>query len=110
MQLTPLTMLGLMAACLTTGAYIPQVVKTWRSGTTDDLSLTMFLMMFTGTICWLIYGFYRNDFPMILANAVAALLSCAILFFKVKDVRQKRREKRKAALEQLPLGKGLSKS
>jgi MtN3 and saliva related transmembrane protein len=91
MTLDALTCLGLFAACLTTGALVPQVIKTWRSGSTADLSLRMYLMMFTGTLCWLIYGWYKSDLPMILANGVAFVLSFIILFFKVRQVMSERR-------------------
>lgn len=84
------TMLGLIAACLTTGALIPQAIKTWSTRKTGDLSLSMFLMMFFGTGCWLLYGVLRNDPPIIIANAFAITLHFFILFFKVDEIRQSR--------------------
>ena len=39
------TAVGLLAGTLTTIAYVPQVVKSWRTGTTADISLTMFAIM-----------------------------------------------------------------
>ncbi len=77
------TMLGFFAACLTTGAFVPQVIKTWKSGSASDLSLGMFSMIFFGTICWLIYGFLIDQLPIIIANAVVILLSSIILYFKL---------------------------
>lgn len=83
-----ITILGLIAACLTTGAFVPQTVKTWKTRSTGDLSLGMFLMIFIGTVCWLSYGLLKNDLPIILANAITLSLSFIILFFKIKGLKQ----------------------
>ena len=65
------TVLGLVAAALTTGAFLPQVVKTWRSGASADLSLGTFGMMAAGVGLWLVYGVLIGDAPLIVANAVS---------------------------------------
>lgn len=83
------TILGLIAACLTTGAYVPQAIKTWKTRRTGDLSLGMFSMIFIGTICWLLYGIVKQDLPIILANTVTLGLSFIILFFKIKETQGK---------------------
>lgn len=41
------TLIGLVAACLTTTAYAPQAIKTWRTRSTKDVSLGMFALMVT---------------------------------------------------------------
>jgi MtN3 and saliva related transmembrane protein len=84
-----ITALGLFAAFLTTGALVPQVVKTIRTKSTGDLSLGMYLMMFTGTLCWLLYGFLNKDIPIISANIVASVFSFIILYFKVVGMKKK---------------------
>ena len=48
---------GYAAALCTTGAYIPQVVRVWRTRSTKDISLKMFLVLITGLALWLTYGF-----------------------------------------------------
>ncbi|GAB4250421.1 MAG: SemiSWEET transporter [Saprospiraceae bacterium] len=82
----PLTILGLVAATLTTGALVPQTLKTWKTKSAGDLSMSMYIMMVTGVSCWLVYGFYKSDLPLMLANGVGLLLSAVILFFKMKEV------------------------
>ena len=76
-------LLGLSAACLTTAAFIPQVLKTWRTKSAKDLSLGMYLIFTTGVILWLIYGIIRHDIPIIAANGVTLLLVLIILYFKL---------------------------
>ncbi len=81
------TLIGIVAAILTTSAFVPQALKTWKTKSTGDLSLPMYLLMFTGIFLWLIYGIIKNDWPIILANGVSFCLAFIILFFKIKEVR-----------------------
>ena len=76
--------LGLMAGCLTTAAFLPQVVKTWKSRSAKDLSLGMFSLFCLGVAMWLAYGLAVNDFPVIAANLVTLLLASTLLFFKLR--------------------------
>ena len=78
--------LGFVAAACTTLAFLPQVIKTWRSRSTKDLSLFMFLVFSTGVTLWLIYGMLRGDWPLILANLFTLSLAVIILAFKIKDL------------------------
>ncbi|MBK9018429.1 MAG: SemiSWEET transporter [Saprospiraceae bacterium] len=82
------TIIGLVSAALTTGAYVPQAVKTWRTRRTSDLSLSMFMMVFLGTAGWLVYGLLKDDLPIILANIITLGTSFVILYYKVLEVRQ----------------------
>ena len=78
------TVLGLAAATLTTVAFLPQVIKTWRTRQTRDISLVMFSVLCLGICLWLLYGFLRDDLPLVLANAVTLALAGTILVLKLK--------------------------
>nr|WP_298366387.1 SemiSWEET transporter [uncultured Lutibacter sp.] len=77
-------MLGFLAAILTTAAYVPQVYKTWKTKSAGNISLTMYLVMVSGVILWLVYGIYLNSIPMIFANIITLILTGIILLFKLK--------------------------
>ena len=79
-----ITALGLLAGFLTTVAFVPQVVKTWKSRSAQDVSLRMFLTFVSGVALWLVYGFVRGDLAMVLANGVTLVLAGSILFFKLR--------------------------
>lgn len=78
------TALGLAAAFCTTAAYAPQALKAWRSRSTADISLSMFLLMVTGIVLWLVYGVMIADLPLIIANGVTLCLAGAILALKLR--------------------------
>ncbi len=81
-----LSLLGSLAAFLTTAAFVPQAYKSIRYRATEDLSLATFSMLFLGTLLWLVYGFYLGDFPIMIANAITAALAGVILTIKVRAV------------------------
>jgi MtN3 and saliva related transmembrane protein len=76
--------IGLMAAALTTAAFLPQVIKSWRTKKTKDVSLLMLIVFATGVLLWLIYGVILNDLPIMLANSVTFVLVMVLLFLKLK--------------------------
>ena len=76
--------IGFFAAFCTTIAFLPQAIKVYKTKSTKDISLYMFLIFTVGVISWLIYGLIINDWPIILANAVTLILSFFILIYKLK--------------------------
>jgi MtN3 and saliva related transmembrane protein len=78
------SLIGTAAACCTTGAYIPQVVKIWRTRSAADISSHMFAIMALGTALWLIYGIALIDWPIICANAISLALTATILMLTWK--------------------------
>ena len=76
--------LGLAAGSCTTIAFLPQVIKTWKSGSAKDLSLGMFSFFCFGVLLWLIYGIIIRDVPVILANLFTLVLASSLLYFKLR--------------------------
>ena len=78
------TLIGYFAGFLTTVAFVPQILKTWKSKSASDLSLGMFLVFSLGVLCWLIYGILLAEFPIIFWNTVTLILALALLIMKLK--------------------------
>ncbi len=76
--------LGLVAGTLTTVAFFPQVIKTWRSRSAKDISLGMFSLFSVGVFLWLLYGIHIGAMPVIVSNAITLLLALTILLFKLR--------------------------
>ncbi|MGB6299912.1 MAG: SemiSWEET transporter [Rivularia sp. (in: cyanobacteria)] len=76
--------IGLLAATLTTTAFLPQMIKTWKTKSANDVSYTMLITFITGVFLWLIYGIMTGDIPVILANAFTLVFNLAILYLKIK--------------------------
>ncbi len=76
--------LGFAAGTLTTIAFVPQFLKAWKTKSTKDISLSMFLIFTIGVSLWLIYGIMKLDYPIIAANAITVTLASMILAMKIK--------------------------
>ena len=74
--------IGFWAAVLTTIAFAPQVVRTWRSGG-DGLSWMMLALFGAGVGLWLLYGLLRMSGPLILANGLTGLQVLFLLVLKI---------------------------
>ncbi|MDE3154399.1 MAG: SemiSWEET family sugar transporter [Acidobacteriota bacterium] len=77
-----LQLMGFLAGTLTTLAFVPQVVRTWRRRSGEDLSLGMLLAFSTGVLLCLLYGLGTRALPIILANAVTLALSVSLIVIR----------------------------
>ena len=75
---------GIFSGVCTTISFIPQVIKTWKSKSTKDISLLMFVVFTTGIVGWLIYGILSDNLPIIIANIITFFLALLILIAKIK--------------------------
>jgi MtN3 and saliva related transmembrane protein len=78
------TILGLIAAGFTTVCLLPQLLKVYRTKSTRDISITMFGLYCGGVFLWLIYGLYRQDTAIIIANSLALTQGLIIIALKLK--------------------------
>ena len=78
------TLIGLMAAICTTGSFLPQVIRAWRTRSTRDVSAWMFILLVTGNSLWLVYGTLIGDLPLVIANLVTLGLVGIILALKLR--------------------------
>jgi MtN3 and saliva related transmembrane protein len=76
--------LGLIAAFLTTSAFLPQVYKTWKTKDVAALSMPMLLLFFVGIIFWFIYGVYIDSLSLIIANGITIGSYALLIIFKIK--------------------------
>ncbi|MFC1643542.1 SemiSWEET family sugar transporter [Chlamydiota bacterium] len=76
---------GIIAAVLTTVSLLPQVLKTYKTRQTRDLSIYM-LMIFNAGIClWFFYGLLIKSIPMIIGNVITISFSLYLLLMKIKN-------------------------
>ena len=77
-------LIGFIAAICTTVCFLPQLIKAWKTKSTKDISLAMFLILTFGVLMWLAYGFLINSMPVIAANAFTFIIAVGILLLKIK--------------------------
>ena len=83
-------LIGMFAGILTTCAFFPQVIKTIKSRSTDDLSWEWLVMMIGGVFLWLVYGYYINSISLLVSNIIT-FVSVNLLFgVKYSNYRKKK--------------------
>lgn len=63
-------LLGLAATTMTTGCWLPQLLRSWRTRSTGDLSWLYLAVLGTGISLWLLYGVAVGDPVIIMANGL----------------------------------------
>lgn len=76
--------MGFIAAFLTTVAFVPQALKSWRTHDLSGVSLAMYSLFTLGVALWLAYGVMIGSWPVTIANAITLLLAGVVLALKVK--------------------------
>lgn len=79
-----MSILGWLAAALTTFSFLPQAIKTVKEKNTSGISLGMYSMFTGGVFLWLAYGISIADIPIIIANSVTAIFASIVLIMKLK--------------------------
>ena len=77
--MTLVDLLGTAAATLTTGCFVPQVVRLWRTRNAEGISLVTFTAFAVGVALWLAYGVILLAWPIIVSNAITLVLAFAII-------------------------------
>ena len=77
--------LGYLAAVFATGSFLPQVYKTWRTRSAEDLSWLMLVTHILGLSLWLIYGLKLQAAPIIVANALGVFLDVVLIALKLRS-------------------------
>jgi len=80
----PVALLGYVAGAFTTVAFMPQLVRAFRTKSTGDLSFPMLMMMFSGVSLWSIYGYSIGSLPIVVPNAIMAALLVALMLLRLR--------------------------
>lgn len=78
-----LAVIGYIAGGLTTAAFVPQVLKSWRSRSVEDFSTGMLILFNLGVVLWIVYGWMMAATPIVVANAITLLLTMPLLVAKL---------------------------
>lgn len=78
------TLIGAVAAALTTIAFIPQAWLTWKTKRAEGVSLGMYSIFTSGVALWLLYGLAIGAWPVIIANLFTLVLAVFIMSMKLR--------------------------
>lgn len=78
------TIIGLIACLLTTGAFLPQIIKTVKTKETKDISLSMYIIYIVGVLVWFVYGFMIEETAILIGNTFSFIFGMIMLIMKLK--------------------------
>ena len=73
-----ISLVGIIAACMTTGSWIPQALRTIKTRSAGDFAWSYLGLFGGGVALWLAYGVLRGDVALIGANMVTFVLVARI--------------------------------
>jgi MtN3 and saliva related transmembrane protein len=76
--------LGYAAGILVVISLFPQVIKSWRTKSTKDLSLLRYLIYIFGLILWITYAVVIENGPVAAMNGVGLAFALSILYLKLR--------------------------
>lgn len=77
-----ISIIGVAGATLTTSSFLPQIIKAYRTKSMEDVSRYLMSFFATGTILWMVYGIFKDDWVIIGANATATAFNTILLYMK----------------------------
>lgn len=76
-------LVGYFSAFLTTFAFVPQALHSWKTRDLSGVSLPMYSLFSLGVFGWLVYGILIVSWPIIVANSITFVLACVVLYLKI---------------------------
>jgi len=76
--------LGYLGALFITVSFIPQVIKSYKTKSVQDVSLGLILTTLIGTVFWWMYGMINKVGPLVLSNSILGLVVIYQLYLKLK--------------------------
>lgn len=75
--------IGLLAGSLTTLSFLPQVIRVFKTRSTKDISLGMYLLFCLGVLLWIAYSYMISSIAVFVANIATLVLAGSILVMKI---------------------------
>ena len=82
--MNPVELLGYAAGILVVISLLPQVIKSWKTKSTKDISLWRYVIYIIGLAFWIVYAIIINNGPVAVMNGIGLLLALSILYLKLK--------------------------
>jgi MtN3 and saliva related transmembrane protein len=76
--------IGFIAGTILFIAQLTQVIKSWRTKKTLDISLPLYTLLWVGIMIWVIHGYLVGDMAVFWMNVILEVLMSIMIFLKLK--------------------------
>ncbi len=76
--------IGFTAGFLMAVTMVPQIIKSLKTKSVEDISLLMLIIYVISALLWMIYGILIKSLPVAITDGFAFLVSSTQLYIKIK--------------------------
>ncbi|MAG91881.1 hypothetical protein CMO83_04355 [Candidatus Woesearchaeota archaeon] len=76
-------LVGYTAGLLVAVALIPQLIKSWKTKSTKDISIIWTSILMTGLALWIVYGIGNLIWPIIVFATIEFLMTLSLFVLKL---------------------------
>ena len=76
---------GYLAGIINMIHLAPQILKSVKTRSTHDISLSYAIIHVIGLSLWVVYGFFIISYPVIIMHIIETILASYLVFLKVKN-------------------------
>ena len=88
MNINIISMTGIIAGVLTAGSALPQLIKMLKEHKYEAVSPWMLLILLMGMALWIVYGYFKNDIPIIITNSFSFLVNLVMVILRLNYKRK----------------------
>ncbi len=77
-------LLGFCAGILVAISSLPQLIKSWRTKSTQDISLSWLLINIFGQVLWIGYGFLKESLSLVVMSSITFAMVVSVLILKLR--------------------------
>lgn len=81
--------IGFIAGILVASSLLPQVIKSWKSKSTQDISLGWSITSLAGQLMWILYGFLIASYSLVIMSSITLVMALSVFYLKLKYGMQK---------------------
>ena len=78
--------LGVFAAVCSTFASLPQLKRSWKPGTTQDLNSYTLMVRTTGALAWAVYAGFGHEYILMVSSILTCIVESLLILAKARDV------------------------
>lgn len=75
---------GFLAGGMVAVALPPQFIKSWKTKSTEDLSLAWMLISISGQVLWVIYGSLIASASLVVMSSITLAMALAVFYLKIR--------------------------
>ena len=77
------TIVGYLGGTLIIISLLPQLFKIIKTKSSQDISLTTYIILIIAQLLWIYYGFLKNDIEIIVTNVASLFLAILVLVLSI---------------------------